>query len=270
MVDTPGHDAATTGPGLAVGKVFSHYRILSKLGAGGMGVVYLAHDQTLDRRVALKVPPAHVQADPSSQRRFINEAKASAALDHPYICHIHEVGDVDGQPFIAMEYVDGVTLEQRLAGEPLPLKDVVRTASEIAEALETAHTHGIVHRDLKPANIMLTANGHVKLLDFGLARKVPAGGSEEETFSVVSLGRCCARNDQRWLSTRVWRDHSCGEWRCRQANTSPDSKPSVKICVWPRLSMTCSEARTPDIPPCADCSPRTVTKVDGSDPSAVT
>ncbi len=189
MVDTPGRDAqASQGPGPTVGKVFSHYQILEKLGEGGMGAVYLAHDQPLDRRVALKFLSKHLQDDPVARRRFVNEAKAAAALDHPYICHIHEVGEVEGQPFIAMEYVGGASLAQRLAGNPLPVKDVVRIASEIAEALETAHQHGIVHRDLKPANIMLTAGGHVKVVDFGLARKVAAPRSnEEETISRLTL-----------------------------------------------------------------------------------
>ncbi len=165
----------------AAGQRISHYEIREPLGQGGMGVVFLAQDRTLDRPVALKFLSDELQKDATARRRFLREAKAAAALDHPYICKIYETGEADGRPFIAMEYVRGETLAARLAGEPLPLPltDALRIATEIAEALETAHGEGLVHRDLKPSNIMLTAGGHVKVLDFGLAKRVaPVEGVE--------------------------------------------------------------------------------------------
>ncbi len=144
-----------------------------------MGTVFLAQDRTLDRPVALKFLADELQQDTTARRRFLREAKAAAALDHPYICKIYEAGEADGRSFIAMEYVRGETLAERLAGEPLPLSDALQIATEVAEALETAHGEGLVHRDLKPSNIMLTAGGHVKVLDFGLAKRVaPVEGVE--------------------------------------------------------------------------------------------
>ncbi len=151
-----------------------------------MGEVFLARDQTLDRRVALKFLPENLQQDETAKKRFLREAKSAAALDHPYICKIYETGEAEGRPFIAMEYVRGETLEHRLAREALPLAEAGRIASEIAEALETAHQSNIVHRDLKPSNIMLTEGGHVKVLDFGLAKRVASSegtGSQFETAS---------------------------------------------------------------------------------------
>ena len=170
-----------------IGQSISHYRILEKLGEGGMGEVYLAHDTgPLDRKVALKFPSQEMQQDPVAQQRFLREARSAAALDHPYVCHIHEVGEDGEQSFISMEYVAGQSLKDRLAKGPLELKDALQKATEIAEALEAAHKQNIVHRDLKPANIMLTPEGHVKVMDFGLAKRmIPAEGvgSHDETFS---------------------------------------------------------------------------------------
>ncbi len=160
------------------------YKILSLLGTGGMGEVYLAQDTKLDRKVALKFLPKEMQDDATARKRFRREAKSAAALDHPYICHIHEVGDFDGKDFIAMEYVEGQTLKERLADGPLPLKQALETAMQIAGATEKAHGKGIVHRDLKPSNVMLTPEGHVKVMDFGLAKRLPAAGeanSQEQT-----------------------------------------------------------------------------------------
>ncbi len=137
-----------------------------------MGEVFLAQDTTLDRKVALKFLPEELQQDSTAKKRFLREAKSAAALDHPYICHIHEVGEAEGKSFISMEYVQGETLSQKLTEGPLPLKNALQTAVEIAEALEAAHKNDIVHRDLKPANIMLTPEGHVKVMDFGLAKRV--------------------------------------------------------------------------------------------------
>ena len=164
-----------------VGQSFRHYRILRKIGKGGMGEVYLAQDQTLDRRVALKLLAHKLEGDASAQKRFLREAKSSAALDHPYICKIYEIGEAEGTPFIAMEYVAGETLQARLARSTLPLTDARRIGSEIAEALEAAHQESIVHRDLKPSNIMLTSSGHVKVLDFGLAKRVTGPGADDDS-----------------------------------------------------------------------------------------
>ena len=164
-----------------VGKQIGSYKILSLLGAGGMGEVYLAQDTTLDRQVALKFLPDELQQDTTARKRFLREAKSAAALDHPFICHIHEMGETEGKFFIAMEYVQGETLQDKLDQGPLPLSDALEKATEIAEALEAAHKKEIVHRDLKPSNIMLTPEGHVKVMDFGLAKRVtPVEGQEEE------------------------------------------------------------------------------------------
>ena len=168
-----------------IGRTISHYRILEKLGEGGMGEVYLAQDTgPLDRKVALKFPSQEMQQDEAAQKRFLREARSAAALDHPYVCHIHEVGEDGDQSFIAMEYIAGESLKDRLAKGPLEMKDALQKATEIAEALEAAHKQNIVHRDLKPANIMLTPEGHVKVMDFGLAKRLaPAEGEQslEET-----------------------------------------------------------------------------------------
>ncbi|MDA2923932.1 serine/threonine protein kinase [Acidobacteria bacterium AH-259-L09] len=169
-----------------VGQTISHYRVLEKLGEGGMGEVFLAQDTSLDRKVALKFLPEFLQEDPIACKRFLREAKSAAALDHPYICKIYEVGEAEGKDFIAMEYVPGETLRDRLARGPLPFKEALQKAAEVAEALEKAHATGIVHRDLKPSNIMLTPEGHVKVMDFGLAKQLtPAEGlvGQEETIS---------------------------------------------------------------------------------------
>ena len=155
-----------------VGQQIGSYKIVSLLGTGGMGEVYLAEDASLNRKVALKFLPEEMRRDEIARKRFLREARSAAALDHPFICHIHEVGKSDGKEFIAMEYVEGKTLKDELDEAPLPLKEALPTAVEIAEAVEKAHQKGIVHRDLKPANIMLTPEGHVKVMDFGLAKRV--------------------------------------------------------------------------------------------------
>ncbi len=154
-------------------KIFSHYTVLGHLGSGGMGEVFLAQDNSLDRKVVLKFLPEATQYNTVARRRLLDEAKAAAALDHPYVCKIYEIGEVEGKIFIAMELVEGETLKLRLGRAQLPLKLTLQITMEIAEALAKAHEHRIVHRDLKPANIMLTLDGHVKVMDFGLAKRAP-------------------------------------------------------------------------------------------------
>ena len=153
-------------------KELSHYHVLDKLGAGGMGEVYLAQDTKLDRKVALKILPAEVSGQQDRMRRFVQEAKAAAALNHPNIAHMYEIGESDGVHFIAMEFVDGHTLRELIHGRRSDLAKLLRHLQHVAEGLAKAHAAGIVHRDLKPDNIMVTRDGHAKILDFGLAKLI--------------------------------------------------------------------------------------------------
>ena len=165
-----------------IGQTIAHYTITEKIGEGGMGEVYRATDGVLKRDVALKFLPESMAQDETARRRFLREARSAAALDHPFICQIHEIGEVDGVDFIAMEYVAGQTLKEKLVEGRLSVTECLRIASEIAEALELAQEKAIVHRDLKPTNIMLTSGGHMKLMDFGLAKR--AAGAQEDTQQV--------------------------------------------------------------------------------------
>ena len=176
---------------LAANATLLHYRIISKLGAGGMGEVYLAQDTTLDRKVALKILPADLAARQDSMRRFVQEAKAAAALNHPNIAHIYQISEGEGTNFLAMEYVDGETLREKIKEGKSDLKVFLKQLLQVGEGLEKAHESGIVHRDLKPDNIMVTRAGQAKILDFGLAklsetkRYRESGRSSEEDPTII-------------------------------------------------------------------------------------
>jgi serine/threonine protein kinase len=220
-----------------IGELVSHYRIVGKIGQGGMGEVFLADDTSLHRKVALKFLPPALQQDAAARKRFLREAHSAAALDHPFICHINEVADAGGRDVIVMEYVEGQSLKDRLEQGALSPGEALPIAIEVAEALETAHSKGIVHRDIKPGNIMLTRTGHAKVMDFGLAKQVASAGGRAAGGVECgargdggAVGGVAVPADPSSVADGCGRDDPRARYRCHAARGVRRGRPADASC----------------------------------------